>query len=144
MSIDTYTRAICLFYLGLFLCFVVAGGLEILRIIRKGSPRYWWGIMPCGILYSFTAFVSTSSAAMAYNDISDPNYVRYAGWELPNFIFHDIRMPVIWLLIGLAVYFTSKSKWKIQILAAIAVLMVILMILWVVTWQPPCCIYLVR
>ena len=77
-------------------------------------------------------------------DISDPNYVRYAGWELPNFIFHDIRMPVIWLLIGLAVYFTSKSKWKIQILAAIAVLMVILMILWVVTWQPPCCIYLVR
>ena len=76
--------------------------------------------------------------------VGNPNYVRYAGWELPNFIFHDIRMPVIWLLIGLAVYFTSKSKWKIQILAAIAVLMVILMILWVVTWQPPCCIYLVR
>ena len=101
MSIDTYTLGIAWFYIGLFLLFVLAGIVEIWHRIRKGPLKHWWGITPCGILYSLSACVSTLSAGIAYNDISDPNYGRYGGWELTDFILHDVKTLAIWLLIGL-------------------------------------------
>ena len=112
MSIDTYTLGIAWFYIGLFLLFVLAGIVEIWHRIRKGPLKHWWGITPCGILYSLSACVSTLSAGIAYNDISDPNYGRYGGWELTDFILHDVKTLAIWLLIGLTVYFVSKSRWR--------------------------------
>ena len=142
MSIVTYTLGIAWFYIGLFLLFVLAGIVEIWHRIRKGPLKHWWGITPCGILYSLSACVSTLSAGIAYNDISDPNYGRYGGWELTDFILHDVKTLAIWLLIGLTVYFVSKSRWRKYILAAAGILLVILLILYVLTWQPECCIFL--
>lgn len=142
MSIDSYTTAICFFYLGLFFFFVLAGIVDICHRVRKGPLKHWWGITPCGILYAFFACVSTLSADTAYDDIADPNYARYGGWELSDFIFHDIRTLVIWVLIGLAVYFVSKSRWKFYILAAIGILLTILWMINIITWQPECCMFL--
>lgn len=141
MSIDTYTRTAVWFYIGVFLLFALAGVVEIRNKIRKKQSRYWWGIAPCAILYSLSAFVSTSVASIAYDDISDPNYMRYAGWELSDFILHDVKTLIIWLLVGLTVYFVSKSRWKRHILAAAGILLVLLLILYVITWQPACCIF---
>lgn len=141
MSIDTYTRTVVWFYIGVLLLFVLAGVVEIWNKIRKKPLRYWWGITPCAIFYSLSALVSTSVASIAYDDISDPNYMRYAGWELSDFILHDVKTLIIWLLISLTAYFVSKSRWKRLILAAAGILLVLLLIVYVITWQPACCVF---
>lgn len=108
MSIETYTSGIGCLYIVLFLAAVfmavVMGIVEIWCIIRKKPLRYWRGIIPCFIFYLVSAILSTFVASMAYDDIADPNYVRYGNWTLQDFILHDIRTFIIWLVIGVLLY----------------------------------------
>lgn len=74
-----------------------------------GNIKYWWSI-PCSILYANSALFSTFIASTAYDDPSNPNYARYEGWELQNFIIHDIKIFLIWLFLGILLYFVFEGK----------------------------------
>ena len=92
---------------------------------RKGKKpfRYWRGIIPCAALYSISALFSTSVAYIAYDDIADPNYERYAGWTLREFVLHDIKTFMIWLFIGVLFYLAWKRKWTEKLVTAGCVLL---------------------
>lgn len=109
MSIETYTTIIISIYTGSFLLAVLIGAVTIINRIRKRSPKYWRGIIPCSILYLLSAMFSTFAASIAYDDPADPNYARYKGWEFHDFILHDIRTLIIWLFIGISFYLISKK-----------------------------------
>lgn len=108
MSIERYTTVIIYLYMGLFLLFLLIGVMEIWNSIRKKTSKYWRGMIPCSILYLISAILSTFAASIAYNDPADPNYTRYGGWELRDFILHDIRTLIVWLVIGMLFYLAAK------------------------------------
>lgn len=109
MSIEVYAMTMIRLYIGLILFFIVSGVVDIWNRIRKKTPKYWRGIIPCSILYLITAMFSTCAASIAYDDPADPNYARYAGWELRDFILHDIKTFIIWLLIGVLLYLVFEK-----------------------------------
>ena len=146
MSIETYVAIILRLYMELFLICILIGIIEALNRIRKKPLKYWWGILPCFMLYLFSAAISTFVAYVAYDDISHPNYGRYENWKLNDFILHDIKTLIIWLFIGLLLYFASKSKGikkilkKRCIVVLIGLLAVFGLIIFIMFWQPACCI----
>lgn len=109
MNIETYTTIIIYIYTGSFLLAVLIGIVAIINRIRKRASKYWRGIIPCSILYLLSAMFSTFAASIAYDDPADPNYARYKGWELHDFVLHDIRTFIIWLFIGISFYLISKK-----------------------------------
>lgn len=114
MSIETYTDGIICFYIVLFLVVIVAavvmGIVEIWCKIRKKPLRYWRGIIPCFIFYLVSAVFTIFVASMAYDDIADPNYARYGNWTLHDFILHDIKTFIIWLVIGILLYLRFRRN----------------------------------
>lgn len=110
MTIETYADTIIYIYAGLILLFILMGVVGIFNRIRRKKLRYWWGIIPYTILYLLTAMFSTFVAFIAYDDPSDFNYARYKNWELQDFILHDIKMFVIWLLAGILLYMVFGKK----------------------------------
>lgn len=146
MSIETYVTIILRFYVGLFLLCILISILEIWNRIREKPLKLWWGIIPCSILYLCSATISTFVAYVAYDDLSHPQYDKFENWELYDFILHDIKTLIIWLLIGLVFYFVSKSdviKKIIKmryILVLIGIVAILLLIILVMFWQPECCI----
>ena len=110
MDIKTYMANIICFYLGLLLFFVLAGIIVLIWSgIRKKALKCWW-IIPYSILYLNYALLSAAIAGIAYDDFADPNYWRYEGWRLRDFVLNDVRKIAIWLLIGALLYFVFESK----------------------------------
>ena len=130
MSIEIYATTIIYIYMALFLLFILTGVVYIWNRIRKKTFRFWWGIIPCSILYSISAMFSTFAAFIAYDDPADPNYARYKDWELHNFILHDIKTLIIWLFIGSLLYliFGRKST-KRSIKTGCAIFLIFLIVL---------------
>lgn len=90
MSIETYTTNMVFFYLGLLFLFILAGIIVLIRSeIRKKTLKCWW-IIPYSILYLVYALFSASTAGIAYDDFADPNYWRYEGWRLHDFVLNDV------------------------------------------------------
>ena len=136
MSIEEYTRIVFYFYLGIFLFSVLIGFIEILRRLWKKTSKFWLGIVPCAIFYSFSAALSTFSASIAYDDIADPNYMKYKDWGLTDFILHDIKTFFIWLFISILLYFVfGRESTKKSIKKAFAVILGVLIILFVLFLQ---------
>ena len=146
MSIETYVANILRLYMELFLACILISIVEVWNRIRKKPLKYWWGIIPCSMLYLFSAAISTFVAYVAYDDPSHPQYDKFKNWGLNDFILHDIKTLIIWLLIGLTLYFASKSdvikkiRNKRYFVVLIGCLAVVLLIMLVVFWQPGCCI----
>ncbi len=109
MSIELYTRTMCYIYISLFFLSALAGMIAILCSLRKKTLKYGW-LIPCIMFYSFFATINTFVPSIAYDDISDPNFSRYEGWQLPNFILNDVKMLLFWLLFGALLYFLFKRK----------------------------------
>ncbi|MBD5457020.1 MAG: hypothetical protein HDR27_00435 [Lachnospiraceae bacterium] len=109
MSIETYTNFIIRLFGVLFLLFTLMGAVGIWKRMRGKTLKYWW-VIPCSILFSFSTLFSTFIASIAYNDPADPNYAKYEGWELHNFILHNMKTFLIWLLIGILLYFVFEGK----------------------------------
>jgi len=103
MYIETYTDIIIRLYFILFLSLIPIGILRLWKRIQKKTLKYWW-IIPYSMIYLIFAAFSTFIASMAYDDPADPNYITYKNWDLCDFVFHDIKMLVIWLLIGAVLY----------------------------------------
>lgn len=140
MSIETYTTIITRFYIVLFLFSVFTGIAALYKKIRKKPLRCWW-LIPYSMIYSIFALCNTSIAFIAYDDPSDPNYQRYQNWKLHDFVIHDMKTLMIWLLIGGLLYFLLERKHlKIKknvmyrVLAFIAVLFIIMIILFFVSF----------
>ncbi len=137
MSIETYTAIVIRFYIGLFLFLVFAGIAALYKKIRKKPVRCWW-LIPYSMIYSIFALFSTFIAAIAYDDPADPNYRRYQNWELHDFIFNDMKMLMIWLLIGESLYFLFERKHlkikKNVMYSAIAFLAVLFIIMIILFW----------
>ena len=133
MDIKTYMANIICFYLGLLLLFVLAGIIIlILSVIRKKAIKCWW-IIPYSILYLIYALLSAAIAGIAYDDIADPNYWRYEGWKLHDFVLNDVRKIAIWLLLGALLYFVFERKETNKVIKTGGkVLLIILAILTVV------------
>ena len=133
MSIETYTTNMVFFYLGLLFLFVLAGIIVLIWSgIRKKTLKCRW-IIPYSILYLVYALFSASTAGIAYDDIADPNYWRYEGWKLYDFVLNDVRKIAIWLLIGVLLYFVFERKETNKVIKAGGkVLLIILAILMVV------------
>lgn len=130
MSIEIYAITMICLYMGFILFFIIFGVVDIWNRIRRKTLKYWWGIIPCSILYLITAMFSTFAASIAYDDPADPNYARYAGWELHDFILHDIKTFIIWLLIGVLLYLVfEKLLVKKSIRTGCAILSGILVIM---------------
>ena len=91
------------FYIGLFFLSVLAGFVMIWRKIRKKDIKLGW-IVPYTIFYSVFSLFAVFAASIAYDDPADPNYARYQGWTLRDFVFRDLRALLIWLLIGALLY----------------------------------------
>ena len=100
----------CYIYISLFFLSALAGMIAILCSLRKKPLKYGW-LIPCIMFYSFFATINTFVPSIAYDDISDPNFSRYEGWQLPNFILNDVKMLLFWLLFGalLTSYLKGKS-----------------------------------
>lgn len=110
MNIETYGRVMGIIFIDLFIVSVLAGIIAIGYTIIKRKPlKYGW-IIPCVIVYSVFALFNTFVPFIAYDDISDPNYSRYEDWELPDFILNDIKMLLIWVFIGILIYFRFSKK----------------------------------
>lgn len=103
MSIEVYTTIINYCYIGLLLFLMLTGVVELWKKIRKKPSKYRL-LIPYSIIYLFIAMVSSFAASIAYDDPADPNYWRYQNWDLCDFILHDIKMLIIWLLIGILFY----------------------------------------
>lgn len=111
MDIKTYMANMICFYLGLLLLFILTGIITLIwGIIRKKTFKWRWIIIPYSILYLFFALFSTTIAGIAYDDFTDPNYWRYEGWRLQDFVLNDVRKIAIWLLIGALLYFVFDRK----------------------------------
>ena len=125
MSIEMYAEIIIRVYAGLFLLSVLAAAVGIWKRIRKKTFKFWWTI-PCSMLYSIFAAVSTSTAYIAYDDIADPNYPKFKDWKLLDFVLNDIKMLALWLFIGvvLCLIFARKECRK-SIKIGCAVLLII-------------------
>lgn len=109
MSIETYADIMMKLYMGLFLLSVLAGAAAILSKIKKKTLKYRWFI-PCTMIYSIVAVFHVFIAFIAYDDPADPNYRIYQNWELKDFIFNDIKLLLIWLLLVVLLYLVSKRK----------------------------------
>lgn len=109
MSIETYAAIMNALYIGLFLLFVFSGIVLTWDRIRKNTLRYWW-IFPCSIFYVVSALFSTFTAYIAHDDPADPNFRRYENWGLKDFVLHDIKTLIIWLLIGAALHFVFDRR----------------------------------
>ena len=133
MSIETYTTNMFFFYLGLLFLFVLTGIIVLIRSgIRKKTLKCWW-IIPYSILYLIYALLSATIAGIAYDDIADPNYWRYEGWRLHDFVLNDVRKIAVWLLIGVLLYFVFERKETNKVIKTVGkVLLIILAILMVV------------
>lgn len=107
--IETYSAIMAYLYTGLFLLSVLAGLLAVWNRIRKRAFPYWW-VVPYSAVYSIAALCNTFIAYLAYDDISHPNYERYANWKLHHFILNDVRMLAAGLLIGAGLFFLHKRK----------------------------------
>lgn len=147
MNIETYATIVFRLYAGMFLLSVFIGAVGIWKRIRKKPLKFWWGISPCAILYSFFATISTFVAYLAYDDLSHPQYDEFKNWGLYDFILHDVKTLIIWLAIGFLLYFLSENnvikgnvKKKI-IWAVIGVVVVLLLVMFVASWEPACCIF---
>lgn len=135
MSIETYAAAVSYFYIGLFFLSILMGAVDIWNRIRKKTLKYWWGIIPCSIFYSISAICSTAAAVIAYDDIADPNYAKYKNWGLHNFIFNDVKTFIIWLAIGILLYFVfGRKSTKKSIKTGCAELLAFILILFAVTF----------
>lgn len=110
MSIEEYLNFISGIYTCLFLLFILISVVEIWNRVWKKKSKYWGGIFPCFLFYWFSAILSTFTASMAYDDVSDPNYASYKNWELHDFILHDIKTFLIWLFIGILFYLAVGGK----------------------------------
>lgn len=146
MNIETYVTIVLRLYAGLFLLSAFAGAVGIWKRVREKPLKFWWGISPCAILYSFFASLSTFVAYLAYDDPSHPQYHEFKDWGLYDFMMHDVKTLIIWLAIGFLFYFASENKVvrgimkKRIIWVAAGLLVVILLILFMVSWEPACCI----
>lgn len=110
MSIEAYGRIMCIFYIGLFLVSVLVGIIAVgYTILRKKPLKYGW-IIPCITVYSIFALCNTFVPSIAYDDVSHPNYSNYENWQHFNFILNDIKMLLIWLIIGILIYFVFRRK----------------------------------
>lgn len=125
MSIETYTAIVIRVYIILFLCLIPIGILKLLRGIQKKSLKYWW-VIPHSMIYSIFAVFSTFIASMAYNDPADPNYSAYESWELGDFVFHDIKMLAVWLLVGILFYFVFEKECKKSIRTGCGIVLIFL------------------
>ena len=108
MSIETYANTMIYFFLALFLLSVLADVIVILSIIRK-RPLKYWRIMVWSTLYALFAMYNTSIAYIAYDDPSDPNFLRYENWNLHDFVVSDIKMLIFWLFLGALIYLISEK-----------------------------------
>lgn len=107
--IEAYSMIMTYFYMGLFLFSVLMGLFAVWNRIRKRRFKYWW-LVPCLAVYSLVALCNTFVAYLAYDDISHPNYGRYAHWGLCNFILNDAGMLAAWLLVGAGLFYLVKRK----------------------------------
>lgn len=110
MDIKSYMGNMICLYLGLLLLFVLAGIIVLIWGIWKKTIKFRWIIIPYSIVYLFFALFSTTIAGIAYDDFADPNYWRYEGWKLHDFVLNDVRKITIWLLIGALLYFVFERK----------------------------------
>ncbi len=135
MSIETYTDIMIYFYIGLFFLSVFAGMIVLWRKIRKKPLKYGWLVLYtacCSIFCVFHTFIPS----IAYDDPGDPNYSRFENWKLYNFILNDIKMLVLCLLIGAALYAvfekrkqkTSRKAGGIKILVFLSILLILLIL----------------
>ncbi len=109
MSIETYATIVVDFYLIAFLALALTGVARLWMGIRRKSFGRWWRI-PYAMLYSLFAAFSTFIPFIAYNDLADPNYVRYKGWELNDFLIHDGKVLAIGLTVGILLDWALKSR----------------------------------
>lgn len=110
MNIETYGWIMCIIFTGLFAVSVLAGIIALgYNIVKRKPLKYGW-IIPCVIVYSVFALFNTFVPSIAYDDISHPNYSRYEGWSLPDFILNDIKMLLLWVFIGIFLYFRFHKK----------------------------------
>mgnify|MGYP007033928682 FL=1 len=109
MCIDIYVNIMEYFFSRLFLLFTFIGIIAIWRRMRKKPLKYGW-VIPLIMVYSIFALYNIFIASIAYDDISDPNYSRYKSWELHDFILNDLKMLIVWLIIGVIFYFKFSRK----------------------------------
>lgn len=88
---------------------MLAGGIAIVRRIRKRTVKYWW-LIPCVMVYSIAAVCNTFIAGIAYDDPADPNYGIYKGWALRDFILNDLKVLVIGLFLAALLCLVLRRK----------------------------------
>jgi len=109
MNIETYATVIVYFYIGIFFLLIPVGIVSLWKRIRRKTAKCWW-LIPYSMLYLLFAIFGTFTAYIAYDDLSDPNYRTYEGWELHDFVLNDIKRFILWLLIGVLLYFLFGRK----------------------------------
>ncbi len=88
---------------------MLAGGIAVVRRIRKRTVKYWW-LIPCVMVYSIAAVCNTFIAGIAYDDPADPNYGIYKGWALRDFILNDLKVLVIGLFLAALLCLVLRRK----------------------------------
>lgn len=130
MTIETYSTFMTYLYSVLFLLSILFGIFDLIRRICKKDLKCWWAA-PWAILYFFFAIFGTFGPYNAYDDVSNPDYWRYKDWKLHNFILNNIKILIIWLLIGAFFYFIfdrKSSRKSLKIGCSITLLILILFI----------------
>lgn len=109
MSIERYTLFMACFHGGLFFFLIVVGVVEFFIRIRKRILKFWW-VTPCAISYSQWTTMLTLKVYMVHDDVSHPDYWKYMDWRLRDFVFLNIKILIIWLLIGALLYFLFEKS----------------------------------
>lgn len=123
MSIETYTLVMLRLYMGLFFLLLLTGAAQIWNIVRKKKAKIPGGVLSCTFLWLISAIVGTTAAASAYRDPSNPNYARYENWGLQDYILHDVKTFLFWLVIGVSLFALGNALAKKPIKAVCIVLM---------------------